>query len=463
MEKRMPKKWMQSILMIITYTVLLVLALVKFDWILALLGQVLSSCKPLFMGFAIAFVLNRPCAFFCRNYERNLGPRWKKLGRPLAVFTSYLVLIAAIVALFSFILPQVGRSLRTFVGGLNGYIANLQLLLNQAAAYLDWEALDLTSLNSYLREVLEGLLASITNAATHVMTVTTSIISMFVTLVLAVVFSIYMLAGKETLLSQGRRVLRAYLPARYAGTVSDVIRLTATIFTNFVSGQLIEACILGGLCAMGTFFIQADYAPLIGVIVGVSALIPVAGAYIGAILSAFLLVMVSPVRALVFLIFLSILQQIEGNVIYPRVVGTSIGLPGIWVLTAGTGGGGLFGLLGVLLSVPVASVLYTLLRRDVGRRPGSRTPHFDLVYPSCWNNPTRALAPMRSAPASSMAWACWKVRMPPAALMRTSGLICSRKSFTSSTVAPPVEKPVEVLIKSAPDMETMRQAAIFSS
>ena len=338
----MPKKWMQSILMIITYTVLLVLALVKFDWILALLGQVLSSCKPLFMGFAIAFVLNRPCAFFCRNYERNLGPRWKKLGRPLAVFTSYLVLIAAIVALFSFILPQVGRSLRTFVGGLNGYIANLQLLLNQAAAYLDWEALDLTSLNSYLREVLEGLLASITNAATHVMTVTTSIISMFVTLVLAVVFSIYMLAGKETLLSQGRRVLRAYLPARYAGTVSDVIRLTATIFTNFVSGQLIEACILGGLCAMGTF------------------------------LSAFLLVMVSPVRALVFLIFLSILQQIEGNVIYPRVVGTSIGLPGIWVLTAVTVGGGLFGLLGVLLSVPVASVLYTLLRRDVGRRLSTR-------------------------------------------------------------------------------------------
>lgn len=372
MEKRMPKKWMQSILMIITYTVLLVLALVKFDWILALLGQVLSSCKPLFMGFAIAFVLNRPCAFFCRNYERNLGPRWKKLGRPLAVFTSYLVLIAAIVALFSFILPQVGRSLRTFVGGLNGYIANLQLLLNQAAAYLDWEALDLTSLNSYLREVLEGLLASITNAATHVMTVTTSIISMFVTLVLAVVFSIYMLAGKETLLSQGRRVLRAYLPARYAGTVSDVIRLTATIFTNFVSGQLIEACILGGLCAMGTFFIQADYAPLIGVIVGVSALIPVAGAYIGAILSAFLLVMVSPVRALVFLIFLSILQQIEGNVIYPRVVGISIGLPGIWVLTAVTVGGGLFGLLGVLLSVPVASVLYTLLRRDVGRRLSTR-------------------------------------------------------------------------------------------
>ena len=367
----MSTKELKPYLLLITYAGVVFLAVTHLDRILGQISWITSVIMPFTIALVIAFVLNRPCAFFCRNYERNLGPRWKKLGRPLAVFTSYLVLIAAIVALFSFILPQVGRSLRTFAGSLNGYIANLQLLLNQAAAYLDWEALDLTSLNSYLREVLEGLLASITNAATHVLTVTTSIISMFVTLVLAVVFSIYMLAGKETLLSQGRRVLRAYLPARYAGAVSDVIRLTATIFTSFVSGQLIEACILGGLCAMGTFFIQADYAPLIGVIVGVSALIPVAGAYIGAILSAFLLVMVSPVRALVFLIFLSILQQIEGNVIYPRVVGTSIGLPGIWVLTAVTVGGGLFGLLGVLLSVPVASVLYALLRRDVGRRLGS--------------------------------------------------------------------------------------------
>ena len=125
---------------------------------------------------------------------------------------------------------------------------------------------------------------------------------------------------------------------------------------------------------MGTFFIQPDYAALIGVIVGVSALIPVAGAYIGAILSAFLLVMVSPVRAIIFLIFLSILQQIEGNVIYPRVVGTSIGLPGIWVLTAVTVGGGLFGLLGVLLSVPVASVLYALLKQDVVRRLRKKEP-----------------------------------------------------------------------------------------
>ena len=361
---------MRSVLLIITYTVLLVLGLMRSDWIFGLLGQILSGCRPLFIGFAIAFVLNRPCAFFCRHYERNLGRRWKKLGRPLAVLTSYLALIAVIMALFSFVLPQVVESIQMLAGSLGGYIANLQTLLNQVADYLDWQTLDLdlSSLNQYLRELLNGVLSSVSNAATHLMTVTGNIISMFVTLVLAVVFSIYMLAGKEKLLRHGRMVLRAYLPQRLADRVSDVINLTAEIFTSFVSGQLIEACILGGLCALGMLFIQADYAALVGVIIGVSALIPVAGAYIGALLSAFLLVMVNPVRALVFLIFLAVLQQIEGNVIYPRVVGTSIGLPGIWVLAAVTVGGGLFGLLGVLLSVPVSSVIYALIKRDVRQR-----------------------------------------------------------------------------------------------
>lgn len=364
----MPKNWMRSALAIITYTVLLVLALVKFDQIMAMGAALASSMKPLFIGFAIAFVLNRPCAFFLQQYERRLAPRFRKLGRPLAVLTSYVLMIVIIVALFSFVLPQVMESIRLFAGSVSGYVENLQKLLDQVAGYLDLKSLDLSKLSTYLRDILNGVLSSVSTAATQIMAVTGSIISMLVTLVLAVVFSIYMLAGQEKLLGQGRQLLRAYLPARFVGPVSEVIRLTGEIFTNFVLGQLIEACILGGLCALGTFFIQADYAALIGVIVGVSALIPVMGAYVGAILSAFLLVMVSPVRALVFLIFLGILQQIEGNVIYPRVVGTSIGLPGIWVLTAVTVGGGLFGLLGVLLSVPVASVLYALLKRDVKRR-----------------------------------------------------------------------------------------------
>ena len=191
---------------------------------------------------------------------------------------------------------------------------------------------------------------------------------MVVTGILALVFSIYMLSGRDNLLRQCRRLVDAYIPKKIAVPLLDIVHLTSDTFSRFVVGQLIEACILGGLCAAGMLFIQADYAPLIGVLIGCTALIPVVGAYVGAIVSALLLLVVSPIKALIFLIFLVILQQVEGNVIYPRVVGTSIGLPGIWVLTAVTVGAGLGGIPGVLLSVPVASVLYTLLRRDVHKR-----------------------------------------------------------------------------------------------
>ena len=333
------------------------------------------ALKPLFLGFAIAFVLNRPCTFFFRLYHGGLaGRKLDRFSRPLAVLSAYVALVVVVTALFSFVLPQVADSIRLFVSSLSGYMANLQALADEVFALFDREGVDFSSLNEYLRRVLEGVLNTATNAASHVLVITSGVISMGVTLVLAIVFSVYMLSGREKLLSQCRRVMRAYLPGSWADRVQSVVQLSADTFTNFVSGQLTEACILGVLCALGMLFIQSDYAALVGVIVGTTALIPVMGAYIGAVLPAFLLLMVDPWRALAFLVFLGILQQIEGNVIYPRVVGTSIGLPGIWVLAAVTVGGGLFGLLGVLLSVPAASVLYTLLKRDVHRRLEEKMP-----------------------------------------------------------------------------------------
>ena len=240
---------------------------------------------------------------------------------------------------------------------MSGYLNNLQTWTNELLAYLKLDTLDLSSLKAPLQNLFDQVLAFLSDLGPHLLEFTSGLVSMVVTGVLALVFSIYMLSGKERLLSQCRRLLRAYVPPKFADPILDVVHLTGDTFTHFVTGQLIEACILGGLCSIGMLFIQPDYAPLIGVIIGSSALIPVAGAYIGAILSALLLLMVSPLKAVTFLIFLVILQQIEGNVIYPKVVGTSIGLPGIWVLAAVTVGGGLMGLVGVLLSVPIASVL----------------------------------------------------------------------------------------------------------
>jgi len=365
----MSKKMTRSVMGIITYTVLLILFLIKFDVVWSLVLRFMDAMKPFFLGFAIAFILNRPCDFLCRSYGRVLG---EKAARPLAVATSYLGVVAVIIALFSFVLPQVGESVSLFAGRLSGYMTNLQLWANRVLAYFHAEdvlaTVDFTGLDAYLKQFLNGMLEVVGGTMGGLMAFTGNLMSVVVTLVLAIVFSIYMLSGRDHLLRQCRRVLYAYLPRQWAERIHRVAKLSAVTFTNFVSGQLLEACILGGLCAAGMLFIQADYAPLIGVIVGVSALIPVAGAYIGAGVSAFLLMMVSPVRALIFLVFLVVLQQIEGNVIYPRVVGTSIGLPGLWVLTAVTVGGGLFGLLGIMLSVPMCSVLYALVRQDVARR-----------------------------------------------------------------------------------------------
>ena len=367
----MDKKLFKSILLIITYAVILVMVLARLDVLAGGLGILLSVFKPLIIGFCLAFVLNRPCQLFFRLYSRGLDKTSARgAARPLAVLTSYLALIIIVVAVFSFVLPKLVESIQTFVLNLNGYIANAQNSINHLLAYLhlDIEQLDLSKLNTTLESILNSALRFLSNLVPQIIEFTTGLVSIVVTGVLALVFSIYMLSGRDKLLAQCRRLLKAYVPAKVAGPISDVVSLTAATFTKFVTGQCIEACILGGLCTVGMLFIQPDYAPLIGVTVGASALIPVAGAYIGAILSAVLLLMVSPLKAFIFLVFLIILQQVEGNVIYPRVVGTSLGLPGIWVLAAVTVGGSLMGVPGILISVPIASVAYTLLRQDVRKR-----------------------------------------------------------------------------------------------
>ena len=369
----MDKRLLKSILLIITYAVVLVIALARLDVVLGAVRYVLGLFRPLIIGFALAFILNRPCHFFFRLYRRALGKTPAAgAARPLAVVTSYVALVLVVAGVFSFVLPKLAESIQTFILNLSTYISNVQEWLNQLADYfhLDMQALDLSRLNQTLENLLKQALGFLSSLGPQLLEFTTGIVSLVVTGVLALVFSIYMLSGKEKLLSQCRRVLRAYVPAKIADPLTDVVHLTSDTFTRFVTGQLIEACILGGLCTVGMLFIQPDYAPLIGVTIGASAIIPVAGAYIGAMLSAVLLLMVSPLKALIFLVFLVVLQQTEGNVIYPKVVGTSLGLPGIWVLAAVTVGGSLLGLVGVLISVPIASVIYTLLRRDIHKRLG---------------------------------------------------------------------------------------------
>ena len=309
------------------------------------------------------------------------GTPLAKASVPLAVLLSYLLLFGVVAALVAFVIPQFVSSVGTFLSNLEGYMRQAQVWVNSFMEWFNVEGQALTGmdqllsrLDQVLRNVFNSTLDALSNVVPFLLNFTTNLVSVVVTSVLALVFSIYMLAGKDTLLGQCRRVLKAYLPKPLCDAVLDVTALTAGTFSRFVTGQVTEAIILGCLTFLGMLLLRLDYAPLISVLIGVSALVPIVGAYVGAATSALLLLMVSPMKALIFLVFLVCLQQFEGNVIYPRVVGTSLGLPGIWVLAAVTVGGGLFDFLGMLLSVPIASILYTLLKRDVRRRLAGRPP-----------------------------------------------------------------------------------------
>lgn len=367
----MDKKFFRSLILLITYAVLLVMIVVNRSIITLFLHQAVDVLQPLIIGFAIAFILNRPCAFFARHYTRLLPSRAAAAARPLALVTSYVLLLGLLAALVSFVIPGLGDSIRTFTGSLSTYIGNLQSLYDWVVTQFNLEFLeqvDLSGFSSALRDIFNNALNTITSAVPQLVSATASLISGVVTLFLSVVFSIYLLAGGPRLLAQCRRLVVTYLPQKISGKVLHVARLTANTFTNFIIGQATEACILGVLCFVGMTIFRFDYALLISVIIAVSALIPIAGAYLGAGMACLLLVMIEPMQAVWFLVFIVVLQQLEGNIIYPRVVGTSLGLPALWVLAAVTVGGGLFGFPGMLLGVPVTAVLYTLLRDDMRLR-----------------------------------------------------------------------------------------------
>ena len=374
----MDKKFFKSLILLITYAVVLVAFIVKLDAVGGWLSAVISAFKPLLIGFAVAFVLDRPCNFFAGLYGKRLPEKAAKAARPLAVVTCYLIVVLLLAGVVALVVPELVKSIQTFAGNLSTYAGNFQALYDKIVEKLDLQSLADLNLSSAIREPLSKLLSGVLNALTNTLpqfiTMTSVLVSGAITAVLALVFSIYMLSGGPKLTAQCRRLISAYLPERVSAPLLRVLRLTADTFTKYVSGQLIEACILGVLCFLGMCLFRFDYAPLISVVIGVSALIPVAGAYIGGAVAVLLLVMISPLEAFLFLVFLVILQQLEGNLIYPRVVGTSMGLPGIWVLAAVTVGSSMLGFVGLIASVPVTAVLYTLLRGDLHRREGADSP-----------------------------------------------------------------------------------------
>lgn len=325
---------------------------------------------PLILGLAIAGILNVPMRFI----ESKLWPRAKKpsaqrLRRPIAFLLALVIILGILAGVVRLVIPELVDAVRVIVQGAIGFVNQIdamsdaelaELPLGNILLRIDWDRL-LSSLQNWLKE------QSGTIMNTAVGTISALVSGVF-DFVVAFIFSIYLLFNKEKLGRQITRLVRAWLPESFAEWWLHAVEVAGGVFGNFVSGQTLEALILGTLCMLGMFAMQIPYAPMVGALVGVTALIPVVGAFIGAIVGAFMILTVSPVKAVIFVVFLVVLQQLEGNIVYPRVMGSRVNLPAMWILSAVTIGGGIAGPIGMLLGVPIASTAYVLVREATERR-----------------------------------------------------------------------------------------------
>ena len=334
----------------------------------AALGMLAGVLFPLTLGFCIAFVLNVPMRFLERHlFLRTQKPVLKRLRRPLCILISLVFILAVLTAVFWLVVPELVNALVVLANTVPPF-------LSKATAWLQDNADRFPQLESWLagldidwaktgRDIITYLTGQFSSLLGGTVQVISATVGGVTNVVIAFILALYILLGKEKLKAQCTAVCRAFLPERFAKGLLYVARLSSDTFASFVTGQCIEACILGTLCWLGMTLFRFPYAPMIGALVGFCALIPIVGAVIGTVVGAFMIMMVDPVQAILFVIFLLTLQQIEGNLIYPRVVGSSVGLPAIWVLASVTVGGSLWGIGGMLFAVPVCSILYTLMRR----------------------------------------------------------------------------------------------------
>lgn len=348
-----------------TLVFVLYLAIHYWDRVASILKLVAGAAFPLVVGCAIAYMVN----ILMTMYERHYFPKRKnvKSRRIVCLVASFLTIILLIVAIIALIVPQLVECtmllIQVIPDGIEklvGYADQYGLLSEEIADFLiniDWK--------SRIGEVIQTVTSGVGSMMSTVVQTVSSVFSFIVTTLLAFIFSIYLLLGKDTLKRQTRRVMEHYLRPSWCKNIVYKVSVLDDCFHKFIVGQCTEAVILGVLCTIGMLIFRFPYATMIGALIGFTALIPVAGAYIGAGVGAFMILTVNPMQAVLFLIFIVVLQQLEGNIIYPRVVGASMGLPGIWVLAAVTVGGGTMGVTGMLLGVPITAAIYRLVKEDL--------------------------------------------------------------------------------------------------
>ncbi|HHD2732380.1 AI-2E family transporter [Clostridium perfringens] len=353
-----------------TYIVLLIFFFINIKDIMNFLYKFLGILKPFIWGIAIAFILNIPVKLI----EKNLGNSkfFKGMKRSFSITLTFLFFILAITLFILFVIPQLLSSISTLMNSIPEY-------LSQFEKFLEVNAIN----NSQSQVMMQNIINELLNMWKEILKVTSQIVGTslgylldftlgitygVINFFLALILAIYMLASKEILISQLKLIIYAFVSKNKADRIIELGKMCNEMFSKFILGQCTEALVIGVLCFIGMIILKMPYALLISVVIGVTALIPVFGAFLGTIPSAFIILIIDPIKALWFIIFIIVLQQLEGNLIYPRVVGSSIGLSALWVMFAMIVGGSLFGIIGMLIGIPIFGVVFKILKRVANRK-----------------------------------------------------------------------------------------------
>lgn len=367
------KKTLRNLFFVASGCIVLYWLLHETERLTSVLSAGWNILSPFIIGAIIAFVLNVPM----RAIERGLkGIKKDGFRRALAMLLTLLAVLLVLTGVVYLLIPQVVATVESLVAKLPDFFTRVQntanAFLEENPQLMEWLYENTNFANINWSDLLQRAVSVVSNGLTTIMDKAFhAVISLSTGIfngVLSFVFALYCLGRKEILARQGRRILYSFLPEKVSDETVRILRMTNSAFSNFISGQCLEAVILGVMFAISMSIFQMPYMPLVSVIIAITALVPIVGAFVGCALGAFFILVDNPMMAFWFVVMFLILQQIEGNLIYPRVVGTSIGLPGMWVLVAVAVGGDLMGVGGMLLMIPLASVLYALMRELTDKR-----------------------------------------------------------------------------------------------
>lgn len=391
---------------ILTFCILLYCALQNTAAVKGGIGTVMSYLNPFIVGGAIAFIINVPMRFI----ERHLFPKAKKLDklrRPFALILALLAIAAIIVLVCIIVIPQIADTVSTLTVNIPQYMDNAKAYVNKILEKYPELQEEFQSYTGKInwQSVITSVTGWVSNGVVSTINVAGSAISGIVSAVVGFVFAIYILLQKERLGRQVRMIAYSLLPEKAADKFFKISNMTSDTFSKFLSGQCLEACILGSMFAIVLAVFRMPYVALISVLIAFTALIPIVGAFIGCVIGAFLIFMISPVKAVWFVVIFLVLQQIEGNFIYPKVVGSSVGLPAIWVLAVVTVGGKLMGVIGMLVMIPLSSVLYAIFREFIYNKLKTKTERVQKMFfgksePAAENVPSAADQPQNNVTAA---------------------------------------------------------------